>query len=67
MLGYMRGQSNFSFWQIVASGKSAEFILQLLPELAKNTNRAHVVSITKWKGAFGIESLKTSHKNLRKW
>jgi len=35
--GYMRGQSNFNFWQI--AGKSAEFILQLFSEIAKNTKK----------------------------
>ena len=45
--GYTRGQSNFNFWQI--AGKSAEFILQLLSEIAKNTRKAHVVSNSNFK------------------
>ena len=45
--GYMRGQSNFNFWQI--AGKSAEFILQLFSEIAENTRKAHVVSISNFK------------------
>ena len=39
--GYMRGQSNFNFWQI--AGKSAKFIVQLFSEIAENTKKAHVV------------------------
>lgn len=63
---YMRGKSNSNFWQI--AGKSAEFILQLFSEIAKNTKNAHVVSITnfKCKGSFGNERLIKSHKNVTK-
>ena len=43
--GYTRGDSRFDFWLI--AGKSAEFILQMFSEIAKNTGRAHVVSISK--------------------
>ena len=43
--GYTRGDSRFDFWLI--AGKSAEFILQMVSEIAKNTGRAHVVSISK--------------------
>ena len=42
--GYTRGESRFDFWLI--AGKSAEFILQMFSEIAKNTGRAHVVSIS---------------------
>lgn len=42
--GYMRGQSHLNFWLI--AGKSAEFILKLFSEIAKNTRRAQVVSTT---------------------
>lgn len=35
------GKSNINFWQI--AGKSAEFILQLFSEIAKNTKKAHVI------------------------
>ena len=40
--GYVRGKFTFDFWLI--AGKSAEFILQIFSEIAKNTKRAHVVS-----------------------
>ncbi|XP_078374568.1 uncharacterized protein LOC144658110 [Oculina patagonica] len=39
--GYMRGLSHLNFWLI--AGKSAEFILKLFSEIAKNTRRAHVI------------------------
>lgn len=42
--GYLRGKSIFDFWLI--AGKLAEFILLLFSEIAKNTNRVHMVSNT---------------------
>ena len=41
---YRRGQSQFNYWLI--AGKSADFILQLFKNIAKNVKKAHAVSIT---------------------
>ncbi|XP_068735772.1 uncharacterized protein [Montipora capricornis] len=38
---YMRGESSFDYWMI--AGKSADFMLQVFSEIAKNLKRTHVV------------------------
>ena len=62
---YIRGLSCFDFWLI--AGKSAEFILQLFSEIAKNTSKANVVSTTKTKKSLVNCKQKLLYIIIEKW